>query len=116
MISRAQWRIANAVKVTHVRHGRGGNTSPSSPLVLPGVPAGHVARFSPPSLYSSRSDRGYDLSSWDIYYIVSMRSRTDSTTRIVPILSLFLSYFFSRNSYIRIQMISVNHFIKLQQL
>lgn len=62
--NRAQWRIANAVKVTHVRHGRvHSNTSPSSPLVLPGVPAGHVARFSPPSPYPSSSDRGNDLPS-----------------------------------------------------
>lgn len=58
--SYAQWRIANAVKVTHVRQA--GNASSTSPLVLSQVPAGHVARFSPPSLHLSSRDRGNDLS------------------------------------------------------
>lgn len=89
------------------------NTSPSSPLVLPGIPAGHVSWFSPPSLYSSRSDRNNDLSSRREIYIISFpRDRG----RIQPLVSSpsyrnFFRIFSLAILTFAIQIISVNHFI-----
>lgn len=90
------------------------------PLVLPGVPAGHVARFSPPSLYPSSSDRGNDLSYVVKYVLYRFHAIADGEfnrscrrPHLIAISSLRISS--PCDSYIQMQMISVCHFIKLQQ-